>query len=43
MYIPDNFNTNTGNTNPHTYSGTNNTLLFGNVNSWTVSEMEIYI
>ena len=43
LYIPDNFNSNTGYTNPSTYSLPSNTLLFGNYNSWSVSEMEIYI
>jgi hypothetical protein len=43
MYIPNNFNTNTGYTHPYSYTLPGQTTLFGNYNSWTVTELEAYI
>jgi len=43
LYIPDNCNVNGGYTNtPHSYAGTNNTLLFGQYSGWTITDYEVY-
>jgi len=44
MHLPDNCNVNGGYTNtPHSYSGTNSSLFFGNYNSWVITDYEVYI
>jgi len=42
LYIPNNFNSTSGYTNPYSYTLPSNSTLFGNYNSWTVSDMEAY-
>ena len=42
LYIPDNFDTQYGYTNPSSYTVPTNSTLFGNYNTWAVLDMEAY-